>query len=122
MFLPRINADLDLFCSAWDNHPIRIANNRTPNQLFIIGQLYDPNSNIPEIVTDSYGIDFEGPASSEISENRIDTVPLDDILDETDLQQVLQEIDFAAPSDSFGIDIYIRTLKLVENILCTEEQ
>ena len=122
MFLPRINADLDLFCSAWDNHPIRIANNRTPNQLFIIGQLYDPNSNIPEIVTHSYGIDFEGPASSEISENRIDTVPVDDILNETDLQQVLQEIDFVAPSDSFGIDIYIRTLKLVENILCTEEQ
>ena len=122
VFLPRINADLDLFCSAWDNHPIRIANNRTLNQLFIIGQLYDPNSNIPEIVTDSYGIDFEGPASSEISENRIDTVPVDDILDETDLQPVLQEIDFVAPSDSFGIDIYIRTLKLVENILCTEEQ
>ena len=122
VFLPRINADLDLFCSAWDNHPIRIANNRTPNQLFIIGQLYDPNSNIPEIVTDSYGIDFESPASTEISENRIDTVPVDDILDETDLQPVLQEIDFVAPSDSFGIDIYIRTLKLVENILCTEEQ
>ena len=123
VFLPRINADLGLFCSAWDNHPIRTANNGTHNQLFIIGQLsYDPNSNIPEIVTDSYGIDFEGPASSEISENRIDTVPVDDILDETDLQQVLQEIDFVAPSDSFGIDIYIRTLKLVENILCTEEQ
>ena len=123
VFLQRINADLDLFCSAWDNHPIRTANNGTPDQLFIIGQLsYDPNSNIPEIVTDSYGIDFEGPASSEISENRIDTVPLYDILDETDLQQVLQEIDFVAPSDSFGIDIYIRTLKLVKNILCTEEQ
>ena len=99
-----------MFCLAWDNHPIRTANNRTPNQLFIIGQLsYDPNSNIPEIVTDSYGIDFEGPASSEISENRIDTVPVDDILDETDLQQVLQETDFVAPSDSFGIYIYIRT-------------
>ena len=117
VFLPRINVNLDLFCSAWDNHPIRTANNRTPNQLFIIGQLsYDPNSNIPEIVTDSYGIDFEHPASSEVLENRIDTVPVDDILDETDLQHVLQEIDFFAPSDSFGIDIYIRTLELVENI------
>ena len=65
VFVQRINADLDLFCSAWDNHPIRTANNGTPDQLFIIGQLsYDPNSNIPEIVTDSYGIDFECPASS----------------------------------------------------------
>ena len=74
VFLPRINADLDLFCSAWDNHPIRTANNGTPNQLFIIGQLsYDPNSSIPTIVTDRYGIDFEGPANSEISENQIDT-------------------------------------------------
>ena len=26
VFLPRINADLDLFCSAWDNHLIRTAN------------------------------------------------------------------------------------------------
>ena len=123
VFLQRINADLDLFNSAWDNHPIRTANNRTPNQIFIIGQLsYDPNRNIPEIVTDSYGIDFEGPASSEISENQIDTVPVDDILDETNLQQVLQEIDFVAPSDSFGTDTYIRTLELVDNILCIEEQ
>ena len=112
-----------MFCSVWDNHPIRTANSQTPNQLFIIGQLsYDPKSNIPEIVADSYGIDFEGPASSEISENQIDTVPVDDILDETDLQQVLQEIDFVGPSDSFGIDTYIRTLELVDNILCTEEQ
>ena len=123
VFLPRINADLDLFCSAWDNHPVRTVNNRTHNQLFIIGQLsYDLNDNVPEIVTDSYGVDFEGPASSEISENQIDTVSVDDVLDETDLQQVLQEIDFVAPSDSFGIDTYIRTLELVDNILCTEEQ
>ena len=49
-------------------------------------------------------------------------IKLTHILDETDLQQVLQEIDFVASSDSFGIDTYIRTLKLVENILCTEEQ
>ena len=60
--------------------------------------------------------------SSEISENQIDTFPVDDILEETDLQQVLEEIDFVCHSDSFGIDTYIRTLELVENILCTEEQ
>ena len=46
----------------------------------------------------------------------LEEIFVDDILDETDLQQLLQEIYFVAPSDSFGIDTYIRTLKIVGNI------
>ena len=52
----------------------------------------------------------------------LEEIFVDDILDETDLQQLLQEIYFAAPSDSFGIDTYIRTLEIVENIFCTKKQ
>ena len=44
----------------------------------------------------------------------LEEIFVDDILDVTDLQQLLQEIYFAAPSDSFGIDTYIRTLEIVE--------
>ena len=52
----------------------------------------------------------------------LEEIFVDDILDETDLQQLLQEIYFAAPSDSFGIDTYIRTLEIVENIFYTKNQ
>lgn len=37
VFKPRINAHLQNFTSSWNNHPIRTAGNRTPNQLWIGG-------------------------------------------------------------------------------------
>lgn len=37
VFKPRINVHLQNFTSSWNNHPIRTAGNRTPNQLWIGG-------------------------------------------------------------------------------------
>lgn len=37
VFKPRINAHLQNFTRSWNNHPIRTAGNRTPNQLWISG-------------------------------------------------------------------------------------
>ena len=37
VFKPRINQHLKQFADGWDNHPIRTARNRTPNQLWIRG-------------------------------------------------------------------------------------
>ena len=37
VFKPRINQHLEQFVNGWDNHPIRTARNRTPNQLWMIG-------------------------------------------------------------------------------------
>ena len=39
VFKARINQHLKWFSTGWDNHPIRTAGNRTPNQLWIIGSL-----------------------------------------------------------------------------------
>lgn len=37
IYKPRINAHLKNFTESWNNHPIRTAGNRTPNQLWISG-------------------------------------------------------------------------------------
>ena len=37
IFEPRINSHLQSFVQSWNNHPIRTAGNRTPNQLWICG-------------------------------------------------------------------------------------
>lgn len=42
VFLPRIQASLDVFSDAWDNHPIRTEQNLTPNQLWQVGQALNP--------------------------------------------------------------------------------
>lgn len=39
IYKPRINAHLKNFTESWNNHPIRTAGNRTPNQLWISGLL-----------------------------------------------------------------------------------
>ena len=39
VFIPRINAQLDLFASAWNNHPIRTENGLSPLQLWTRGLL-----------------------------------------------------------------------------------
>ncbi|XP_070406794.1 uncharacterized protein [Nothobranchius furzeri] len=44
IFLSRIQASLDVFRDAWDNHPIRTEENMTPNQLWHLGQALNPVS------------------------------------------------------------------------------
>lgn len=46
VFLPRIQASLDVFNEDWDNHPIRMVvprlQNLMPNQLWLVGQAQHP--------------------------------------------------------------------------------
>lgn len=49
VFLPRIQASLDVFSEAWDNHSIRTEQNLTPNQLWQVGQALNPIA-APEVI------------------------------------------------------------------------
>ena len=37
VFIPRINQHLEHFINGWNDHPIRIARNKMPNQVWISG-------------------------------------------------------------------------------------
>lgn len=66
IFLPRINRTLEGFVEGWNNHSIRTAGNKSPNQLFVEGALRLRNSGLIALdfaddVTEEYGIDQNGP-------------------------------------------------------------
>lgn len=45
-YIPRINASLKLSVDSWNNHPIRTAHNKSPQQLFTAGAILLQNSQL----------------------------------------------------------------------------
>lgn len=64
VFIPLIQSCLDTFREAWCNHPLRTANNRTPNQLWILGMgaafIVNPTSRVVQ------GVATIGNAAEEV--------------------------------------------------------
>jgi len=115
VFLPRINADLVKFSEGWNNHPISSAKNKTPNQLWILGAInYIPEQE--DCVDDLYGVDFGGPIPIP-DDIGINTIVISDILSTDEKNDLLNEIDVLAHSDSFSIDIYLAFLNMAKDVI-----
>lgn len=71
IFLPRINAALTAFKSAWNSHPLSTEGNRTPLQLFTAHASVDPNFDTTSPGED-YGIDPTDPGQEEPDENLVE--------------------------------------------------
>ncbi|KAJ8381337.1 hypothetical protein SKAU_G00021150 [Synaphobranchus kaupii] len=64
VMVPRLNAHLDLFRRTWDSHSLSSEGNRSPEQLWISGQLLNCDElNDPTDFTD-WGVDWEGTCGS----------------------------------------------------------
>ena len=84
VFLPRINAQLDQFASAWNNHPLRTENGLSPLQLWTRGVLSAAPTFQAEIldgmtVNDDYGEEGNHHGISSISECEADGVTVREI-------------------------------------------
>ncbi|CAL8315337.1 unnamed protein product [Arctogadus glacialis] len=117
VFLPRIQASLDVFSEAWDNNSIRTEQNLTPNQLWHVGQslnpVVDPEPEgilIPEIEWEESG--FTNEPHSGVNVPTLD-IPLLD----PEIMQLQENIDPLQESECFGVDIYLNTVRYVENLL-----
>lgn len=127
VFLPRINRHLDLFQEGYDNHPIRTESNMTPAQLWVYGLNQLGNNNHEQYVdnlgVNTYGIDFEGPLPSERyngetwRDNGVEVPPIMCPLGETQLNYLSSAINPLEVSSSYGVDIFIRTVQMVESFL-----
>ena len=119
LFVPRINDDLLKFRESWDNHSLRTERNRTPNQLWVLGKMhYTPLNDL--IIPTSYGVDFNGPISSE--ENLgVDTTPIPELLTSDEKITLLGEVNVMSDSSSFGVDIYLNALNVAKRILMDRE-
>ena len=122
VFMPRINRHLDLFSRGWNDHPMRTESNMSPTQQWIYGLAsYNPNDD-DILVSPDCGIDWEGPFPSNTCSgvNEDFGVHLPEIVTEIteEHEQILaRNIDPLSQSDSFGCDIFIRTIALLNDIM-----
>lgn len=124
IYLPRINHVIDSFIKSWNRHPIRTEKNWSPVKLWSNGVIDLRNRQLTHIaeiheqvdITEDdlewYGMDWDAPTPSD---DGLSTVEVDDIplcFSEEELLQ-LHSIDPLELSSSFGIDIYMRALDVV---------
>ncbi len=120
VFIPRINAQLKQFASAWNNHPIRTENGLSPQQLWTRGLLSATPTYQAEIfdgmtVSDDYGIDGCHQGISSIHEGVV--VPEIDIdLNEQELAYIEQNFNPLHRSEFNGVDVYIQVKHYIENL------
>ncbi|KAJ8015879.1 hypothetical protein DPEC_G00001110 [Dallia pectoralis] len=107
----RINMHLDMFMHSWERHPLSSEGNRSPEQLWIAGQLLNQTPDDVQIKNDNFGIDWEGPVGAADPEPGV-TVPeappaLKDVIE----AKLRETIDPLKQSNSFGMDLYIEALR-----------
>lgn len=117
IFLPRINAHMQKFVKGFDDHPLSSEKNRTPNQLWIRGSLlYDNTITVRDFR--SYGIDMESRLV--ITENDCETLEIPDLevnLDQNAWDEFTASVDPIRDSDSYGIDIYMDAVLLLDRLM-----
>ncbi|KAJ8364804.1 hypothetical protein SKAU_G00136350 [Synaphobranchus kaupii] len=99
IFLPHLQASLDVFHDGWDDHPLSSEGNITPNQLWEIGQMQHPVTD-PDNLEELHipHIDWEESLLTE--EHSSVTVPrLDSPLNEERMGELRATIDPIGPSD-----------------------
>ena len=104
VFLPRINEHLDRFVKGWDNHPLSTERNHTPDQLWIIGKLNYAPRQLDSNVDDFYGNGVEPPNVS-------------GVLRDFERERLLLQVNVTAPSQSYGIDLYLEAVSLAEAMI-----
>uniref|UniRef100_A0A8C9ZNM5 Integrase core domain-containing protein n=1 Tax=Sander lucioperca TaxID=283035 RepID=A0A8C9ZNM5_SANLU len=112
VFLPRIQASLDVFSDAWDNHPIRTEQNLTPNKLWQVGQALNPVADPDSEVNNALVIGYTNEPHSGVNIPELDSPLLD-----LEMIALRDNMDPLQQSDCFGADIYLNTVQYVENLI-----
>ncbi|XP_054606590.2 uncharacterized protein [Nothobranchius furzeri] len=113
VMIPRINAHLNVFRRTWDRHRISSAGNRSPDQLWISGQLTSEVEPTQPVSLSEWGNDFEGslPASDSTADIVVPEHP-DSLIQ--NVNRLLDRIDPLTASSCFGADLYMEALRLAE--------
>ncbi|XP_033987789.1 uncharacterized protein LOC117496702 isoform X1 [Trematomus bernacchii] len=114
VFLPRLQHSLKVFRDGWDNHPLRTEQNMTPNQMWAMGELHSPIHDPDDVerLQIPY-IDWEASGHLREEHSGIVVPVTRSPLSDQQMEHLNANIDPMLPSDSFGKDIYLNTLRLV---------
>ena len=115
--LCRINSSLDEFVLSWNNHSIRSACHKTPQQLYTAWCLLLRTSNIDSLdssddVDNYYGIDPSNVSAAQDSES---VVILNNPVkfSETDLYTLQLNVNPLSANDNYGVYFYEQTLQII---------
>ena len=101
IFVPRINASLKSFQSAWNSHPLSTENNRSPLHLYTA---YSFGSSLFDEVIDpsTYGLDPDIPAANDQDIESVIVPDTNISLSSNSLQQLESSINPMQSCDDFG--------------------
>ncbi len=110
VYLPRINDTLKGFVGGWNNHKIRTAGHKTPNQLFVEGSLQLHRSGIAALdfldpVDETYGVSDDGIALGEDTEG-VEVPQSDLFLQQNHYAELRRTVIPRAQSNLYGIELY----------------
>ena len=115
VYLRRINTTLEGFMEGWNNHGIRTAQSRSPNQLFVESVLRLRQSGLTaldffEHIDEAYGVE-DGIALQD--DEGVEIPQSNFMLQEDHYEELQSTVDPQAPSESYGIDLYQSALSFV---------
>ncbi|XP_072559959.1 uncharacterized protein [Paramormyrops kingsleyae] len=123
VMIPRLNQHLQMFTRGWNSHPLSTQQMRTPDQLWIQGQLQNYSedhisseswhSNMSDFT--DYGIDWDGPVPHHDLDRAVEVPepPLSYL--HTFEQTLRQHTDPLQSSTCFGLDIYLDALQFASH-------
>jgi len=113
VFQHRINNHLDKFKSGWDCHPLSTERNKTPNHLWVLGQVnYSPTQDNVE-ADEYYGIDIGNTPYNVDDDIGVHTVDVSHALSDAQKDILLEQVDIYGESDNYDIDIYLAAIQIV---------
>ena len=126
IYLPRISRSIEEFIQAWNNHPVRTENCRSPIQVWIDGFYQHASSEQQAVQTalnlnaddmEEYGIDEDGPLPEFQTSNNV-AVPRSTV-ELTDEDQALLRliIDPLAEDGNHGINLFSQAVQLLVHFI-----
>ena len=123
IFTPRINQHFEMFGIGYEHHPLASESNMTPAQLWLYGMAnYLGEGEPPEEDMSSFGIDYDGPLPSNEYDGdtwndfsvQVPEIPCP--LSNTVFNRMKSAVDPLEESSCYGIDIYIKSLEIVDEL------
>ena len=119
IFLPRINAALTAFKSAWNSHPLSTEGNRTPLQLFTAHASVDPNFDTTSPGED-FGIDPTDPGPEEPDDNLVEVPETNIPLSAASMQALHASVNPLAETSDGGINLYTTAVDCLFQLMQAE--
>ncbi|XP_028395042.1 uncharacterized protein LOC114519163 isoform X2 [Dendronephthya gigantea] len=129
VFIDRINKHISHFVNGWNDHPIRTAQNKTPNQLWISGLCNIAASNDLAAQTilnqpsqdcefwSEFGIETEEHSFCSEGGCEVDLLDVGQPISDDELEELKEKIHPLQDDDAYGINTYIQVCLFVTEIL-----